>query len=81
LPGGAKGEQLRSDWLGPARSSLTAGRAVLANLRQAVNAHDTELANSRFTASLAIGTGDVDTALLRNDGLDRCAKVFEPTVV
>jgi hypothetical protein len=81
LPGGTDGAQLRAEWLQPARASLTDGRTVLAALSSAVGDHDTASATKEFTASLAIGTSGVDTALLQAHRLDSCAKVFEPTAV
>lgn len=80
LPGGQDGTQLRQRWLRPARASLVDGRAVLAALRDAMNRHDVARADAEFDRSLAIGTQQVDTALLRASGLSDCASVFTPTV-
>jgi hypothetical protein len=79
LPGATKGARIRTDWLQPARTSLVRGRDVLAELRDAANAHDTAAADTAFSQSLAVGTVGVDTQLLRDDGLGKCAIVFAPT--
>jgi hypothetical protein len=79
LPGGTEGAQVRDHWLRPARASLADGRSILVALRAAANDHDAAAANAQFVRSLAIGTDDVDTALLRAHGLTQCAEVFEPT--
>lgn len=79
LPGDTAGQQLRSLWLRPARTSLTAGRTVLAELRSAVLADDSASITSTFSASNAIGTAGVDLALLRSRGLTTCARAFTPT--
>jgi hypothetical protein len=79
LPGGSEGQQLRGQWLRPARASLTAGRTVLAELRSAVLADDSASIATTFAASNAIGTAGVDLALLRAHGLTTCARAFTPT--
>jgi hypothetical protein len=81
LPGGKLGQQLRAQWLRPARASLLIGRTVLAQLRVAANTHDVSQANAAFSRSLAIGTQGVDTTLLRAQGLTTCSQVFQPTAV
>jgi hypothetical protein len=81
LPGGTEGTQVRDHWLRPARASLVDGRSILVALRAAANAHDVAGADVQFGRSLAIGTQDVDTSLLRVHGLTQCANVFEPTPV
>jgi hypothetical protein len=81
LPGGTEGAQVRDHWLRPARASLVQGRSVLVALRDAANQHDVAGADVQFGHSLAIGTQDVDTSLLRTHGLTQCANVFEPTSV
>jgi hypothetical protein len=79
LPGGTDGSTLDDDWLRPARASLTEGRSVLADLRTAVDRKNGADASAEFGQSLAIGTQNVDTGVLRSRGLADCAKVFEPT--
>ena len=78
LPGGASGQQLRERWLRPARGSLQAGRAVLDQLRTAIQGHDTPAADRAFARSLSIGTDGVDDGLLRQRGLMTCATLFAP---
>jgi hypothetical protein len=81
LPGGAAGAELDDRWLHPARASLLSGRTVLADLRTALKDPAAATVDSTaFTRSLAIGTENVDTALLRSRGLTRCASAFEPTM-
>jgi hypothetical protein len=79
LPGGSEGAQVRDHWLRPARTSLSDGRSILVALRSAANSRDVAVADTQFARSLAIGTDDVDTALLRAHGLTQCANVFSPT--
>jgi hypothetical protein len=81
LPGSSTGTELRERWLQPARVSLVGGRGVLVALRAAANTGDSAAAGAAFARSLAIGTGAVDTALLRDHGLNDCAQVFAPTAV
>jgi hypothetical protein len=81
LPSGSAGSTLRADWLRPARTSLVSGRTVLADLRAAVNADRPDPADVQFALSLAIGTEDVDTTLLRAKGLTDCADLFTPTTI
>ncbi len=79
LPGGTEGSALNQGWLRPARASLIEGRSVLADLRTAMNADRAAEVAAEFGQSLAIGTQNVNTGLLRNRGLTDCAQVFEPT--
>jgi hypothetical protein len=81
LPGSSTGTELRERWLRPARASLVDGRSVLVALRTAANTDDREAADTAFARSLSIGTGAVDTALLRSRGLQDCAQVFAPTAI
>jgi hypothetical protein len=80
LPGGSEGQQLRDQWLRPARASLSAGRTVLADLRSAVHEDNSASITSTFAASNSIGTAGVDLALLHSRGLSTCARAFTPTV-
>jgi hypothetical protein len=76
LPAGHGGDQLRTQWLRPARASLRAGRAVLVQLRDDERSDAVGAATADYQRARAIGTGGVDAALLRRDGLDRCATLF-----
>jgi hypothetical protein len=80
LPGGSAGQQLRVDWLRPARSSLRTGRTVLADLRTAVRAGDNSAVVSAFVESNAVGTAGVDLELLRSRNLTTCVRSFTPTI-
>jgi hypothetical protein len=79
LPAGTTGQQLRADWLRPARASLLSGRSVLADLRAAIKADNSTSIASTFTQSNAIGTAGVDVGLLRAHGLTACVPAFTPT--
>jgi hypothetical protein len=81
LPDSSTGNELRERWLRPARASLVDGRNVLVALRTAANTGDRAAADVAFAQSLAVGTGAVDTALLRGQGLPDCAQVFAPTAI
>ncbi len=76
LPGGDLGSELRTKWLRPARASLTAGRATLGELRDAVRGGSSS--TSAYARTQLIGTEGVDTDLLTQQHLTTCARLFTP---
>jgi hypothetical protein len=78
LPGGDQGEQLRAQWLRPARASLKEGLGTLEQLRQAIKAEDRERVQSAYQRSRNIGTDEQAANLLDTDGLTACSRLFRP---
>jgi hypothetical protein len=79
FPGGTDGATLRSEWIRPARASLSAGRPSLDTLRQVVGAPSAQRTQV-FAVAARAGDGGVRVSVLRKLQLPHCAALFNEPV-